>query len=128
MASLPLISIVDDDHSVRESLQRLVRSVGFAVQIFASGETFLKSESLKHTSCLILDVRIPGMNGQEIQGKLRDAHYDIPIIFITAHRNEKARLQALADGAVDYLFKPFRDQALLSAIEAALRLKVVATR
>jgi FixJ family two-component response regulator len=125
MASLPLISIVDDDHSVRESLQRLVRSAGFAVRVFASGEEFSRSECLQQTRCLILDVRMPGMNGRELQRHLRDSHCAVPVVFITAHGNEVARSQALAEGAIDFLFKPFSDEALLNAIDAALRLEAV---
>ena len=125
MASLPLISVVDDDDAVRQSLQRLIRSAGFAVKVFASAEEFLNSEHLRTTRCLILDVRMHKMNGLELQRQLRTSHDEIPIIFITAHGNETARSQALKNGAMAYLHKPFSDEALLNAIEAALSLEVI---
>lgn len=124
MASLPLISVVDDDDSVRESLRGFIRSVGLPVEVFASAEEFLNSDHICSTHCLILDVRMHGMNGFELQRQLQAIHREIPVIFITAHGNEVARSQALKDGAVDYLCKPFSDGALLNAIEAALSLEV----
>jgi FixJ family two-component response regulator len=124
MASLPLISVVDDDDAVRKSLQSLIRSVGFALNDFASAEDFLNSEHLRATRCLILDVRMPGMDGFELQRQLRVSHPEIPVIFITAHGNDTACSQALKDGAVAYLRKPFSEQALLNAIEAALSLQM----
>lgn len=124
MASLPLISVVDDDESVRESLRGFIRSVGFPVEMFASAEEFLSSNYLHSTRCLILDVRMHGMTGFELQRQLRASHREIPVIFITAHGNEAAGLQALKDGAVAYLRKPFSEQALLNAIEAALSLQM----
>ena len=124
MDSLPLISVIDDDDSVRESLQGLIRSVGFAVEVFASAEEFLQSDHLHQTHCLILDVRMPGMNGLELQRELADTHCEIPVIFITAHGNESARTQALKNGAVDYLCKPFSEDALLNAIRSTLSLEV----
>ena len=120
MVSPPLISVVDDNDSVRESLKGLIRSVGFAVEDFPSAERFLNSDHLNDTRCLILDVRMPGMGGLELQRRLVKSSRDIPIIFITAHGDEAARSQALKDGAADYLFKPFSEQALLNAINAAL--------
>jgi FixJ family two-component response regulator len=123
MSNLSLISVVDDDDSVRESLQCLIRSFGFAVEAFASAEEFLNSYSLPDTRCLILDVRMPGMNGLELQRRLAASHRETPVIFITAHGDEAARSQALKNGAVDYLLKPFREDALLHAIHAALNLK-----
>lgn len=120
MTNSPLISVVDDDASVRGSLQRLLRSVGFGVQMFASSEEFLKSGQLCNTDCLILDVRMPGMSGLELQRQLAGSHCEIPVIFITAHGDEVARLQALENGAVDCLLKPFSEEALLKAIRAAL--------
>jgi len=120
MSNLSLISVVDDDASVRESLRCLIRSVGFAVEVFASAEEFLKSDHLHKTRCLILDVRMPGMNGLELQRRLTASHREISVVFITAHGDGAARSQALKDGAVDYLFKPFREEALLHAINAAL--------
>src|SRR5215468_4433325 len=123
MSNFTLISVVDDDDSVRESLQCLIRSFGFAVEAFASAEEFLNSDHLRNTRCLILDVRMPGMNGLELQRQLVASHREIPVIFITGHGNEKARTQALKNGAVDYLLKPFGEEALLSAIYTALNSK-----
>jgi FixJ family two-component response regulator len=121
MANLPLISVVDDDDSVRESLSGLIRSVGFGVMVFASAEEFLTSDRLPDTDCLILDVRMPGMNGLELQRRLATKHFAIPIIFITAHGDEETRVRALNGGAVEYLLKPFSEEALLNAIAAALK-------
>src|SRR5215468_3349867 len=123
MSNLSLISVVDDDASVRESLQCLIRSFGFAVEAFSSAEEFLNSGHLPHTRCMILDVRMPGMNGLELQRRVAASHREVPVIFITAHGNEAARSQALNNGAVDYLLKPFREESLLNAIQAALNLK-----
>jgi FixJ family two-component response regulator len=93
------------------------------VEAFASAEEFLKSDHLRNTDCLILDVRMPGMNGFELQRRLAASHCEIPVIFITAHGEKVARSQALKDGAVDYLLKPFSEDALLRAIHAALNSK-----
>jgi FixJ family two-component response regulator len=123
MSNLSLISVIDDDDSVRESLQCLIRSFGFAVEAFASAEEFLNSYSFPDTRCLILDVRMPGMSGLELQRRLAAEFREIPVIFITAHGDGAARSQALKNGAVDYLLKPFREEALLQAIHAALNLK-----
>jgi len=123
MSNLSLISVVDDDASVRESLQCLIRSFGFAVEAFSSAEEFLISGHLPHTRCMILDMRMPGMNGLELQRQVAASHREVPVIFITAHGNEAARSQALKNGAVDYLLKPFREESLLNAIQAALNLK-----
>ena len=124
MATQPVISVVDDDESVRESLLGLIRSVGFAVQGFASAEEFINSNQLRSTACLILDVRMPGMRGPELQRWLADNHHDIPIIFITAHGDdEEARARALRDGALAYLFKPLSEEALLDAVQKALSVK-----
>lgn len=120
MCSLPLISVVDDDDSVRESLRALVRSAGFAAQVFASAEEFLNSDHLHQTHCLILDVRLPGMNGLELKRHLTASRREIPIIFITANGDETARTRALRDGALEYLFKPFNDEVLLTAIQSTL--------
>jgi FixJ family two-component response regulator len=119
-----MISIIDDNDSVRESLQRLMRSVGFAVNVFASAEEFLNSDRLRNTNCLILDVRLPGMNGLELQRHLTTTHSEIPIIFITSHEDDEVRARALNAGAVDYLLKPFNDEDLLDAIDAALKSKI----
>ena len=115
------ISIVDDDESVRESVSSLVRSAGFGTEVFASAEEFLNSAHLRDTACLILDLRMPGMSGLELQRRLSDADYRIPIIFITAQRNEGDRMQALKAGAVDFLYKPFSEKTLLKAVDTALR-------
>src|SRR5712691_6226794 len=117
----PLISVVDDDHSVRESLARLIRSVGFDVQVFGSAEEFLSTGHGRQADCLILDVRMPGMSGLELQRELSASHCDLPVIFITAHgSDEQVRTRALGAGAVDYLLKPLREEEVLRAIDAAL--------
>jgi len=121
MANHSVICVVDDDESVRESLEGLMRSVGFAVNTFASAEEFLDSDHLRNTDCLILDVRLPGMNGLELQRQLATSHSEIPIIFITSHEDDEVRARALNAGAVDYLLKPFNDEDLLNAIDAALK-------
>jgi FixJ family two-component response regulator len=118
-----VISIIDDDESVREALQGLMRSVGFAVNVFASAEEFLDSDRLHDTDCLILDVRLPGMNGLELQRQLAISHSEIPIIFITSYEDDEMRARALNAGAVDYLFKPFSTEDLLDAIDKALKPK-----
>jgi FixJ family two-component response regulator len=125
MANPPLISVVDDDDSVRESLQGLMRSVGFAVKAFVSAEEFLNWDQLRDTDCLILDVRMPGMNGIELQRHLMANHYEMPVIFITAHgsEEEEVRSRALRNGAVDFLPKPFSEDALLNAVRTALSSK-----
>jgi FixJ family two-component response regulator len=123
MSNLPLISVVDDDESVRESLSGLIRSVGFGVMVFASAEEFLASNRLLDADCLILDVRMPGMSGIDLQRQLAASHTSIPVIFITAHGDEEARVRALNGGAVDYLLKPFSEEALLKAIDTALKSK-----
>ncbi len=123
MPSSSLISIVDDDDSVRESLSGLIRSVGFRVMVFASAEEFLNSNHLSDTDCLILDVRMPGMNGLDLQRRLAASHMSIPVIFITAHGDEEARVRALNGGAVEYLLKPFSEDALLKGIDKALKPK-----
>jgi FixJ family two-component response regulator len=116
-----LICVVDDDFLLRESTTRLLRSFKFNVKALASAEEFLNSERLAETACLILDVRIPGMSGLELQHQLAADHSDVPIIFITAHEDESCRRQALQAGAVAFLHKPFYEQELLKAIDAALK-------
>src|ERR687891_2739948 len=116
-----MISIIDDNDSVRGSLQRLMRSVGFAVNVFASAEEFLDSDRLRNTDCLILDVRLPGMNGLELQRHLATSRFEIPIIFITSYEDDEVRARAFNAGAVAYFLKPFNDEDLLNAIEAALK-------
>ena len=120
MPGVLLISIVDDDDSLRNSLDNLIRSVGYRAQGFPSAEALLSSNQLHDTACLILDVRLPGMNGLELQRRIAAANWRIPIIFITSHADGDARARALEAGAVDYLYKPFREEALLNAIDAAL--------
>jgi len=122
MANHSVICVVDDDVSVRESLEGLMRSVGFAVNTFASAEEFLDSDRLRNTECLILDVRLAGMNGLELQRQLASSHSEIPIIFITSYEDDEVRARALNRGAVAYLLKPFNDEELLDAIDAALQI------
>ena len=118
----PLVSIVDDDESVRESLPDLLTELGFATQAFSSAEEFLASECIDGTRCLILDIAMPGMTGPDLQRELKLRRQDIPIVFITAHRDETIRPRMLEEGAVECLFKPFSDTALLAAITTALQL------
>jgi FixJ family two-component response regulator len=120
MSTTPLISIVDDDDSLRNSLNNLIRSVGFRVQGFPSAEAFLNANQFHDTACLILDVRMPGMNGLDLQRQLVASNCRIPIIFITSRGDGDARARALEAGAVDFLYKPFREEALLKAIDSAL--------
>ena len=120
MISVSRISVVDDDESVRESLEGLLKSVGFTVEAFALATDFLNSQALQNTDCLILDVRMPGMSGPELQRKLIASRHAIPIVFITAHGDEAVRARVLGDGAVDCLLKPFNEDALLNAVHAAL--------
>jgi FixJ family two-component response regulator len=115
-----LISIVDDDESVREALCGLLRSVGFAVNSFASAEEFLASDQLGNADCLVLDVRMPGMGGIELQRQLVASHYKIPVILITSYDDEGMRARALSGGAGAVLIKPFSEEALLNAIRSAL--------
>jgi len=116
-----VLSVVDDDTSVRIATGRLIRSVGFTVEMFTSGEEYLHLGRLQETSRLVVDVHMPGMNGLQLQSHLAAAGYLIPIIFITAIADETIRTLALRAGAMDFLYKPFRDEALLSAIDLALR-------
>jgi FixJ family two-component response regulator len=116
-----LISVVDDDESVRESLPDLLRELGFAVQAFSSAEEFLASDFLGQTRCLVLDVAMPGMSGPDLQQELARRRQKIPIVFITAHRDEDVRPRLLERGAVECLLKPFSETALLDALNAALR-------
>ena len=118
MTSL-LVSIVDDDESVRESLPDLVRQFGFAAQAFPSAEAFLASEFVNETRCLILDLAMPGMSGQDLHRELKNRRKPIPIIFITGSRDRSVRSRLLAEGGVECLFKPFSDTALLNALTAA---------
>ena len=121
IANPPLVSVVDDDESVRESLPDLLREFGFAAEAFASAEAFLASDHVRRTRCLILDVAMPGMNGPELQQELRRRGQEIPIVYITALRDENVRPRMLEQGAVECLFKPFSETALLEAVANALR-------
>ena len=123
MNKRPLVSIVDDNESVRESLPDLLQYSGFDVQAFASAEAFLESEALRETSCLILDVGLPGMSGPDLQLELRRRGHDIPTIFITAQGEQSLRPRLVARGAVACLFKPFSDTALIEAVNAAFGTK-----
>ncbi len=115
-----LVAIVDDDESVRSALQGLMEVVGLPARPFASAEEFLESGQQHQTGCLIADIRMPGMSGLELQAKLNAEHCRIPTIFITAHGDTKMRMQALRAGAVEFLAKPFDDEALLEIVRAAL--------
>ncbi len=115
-----MVVIVDDDESVRSALQGLMKVVGFPARSFASAEEFLESGQQHQTACLIADIRMAGMSGLELQAKLNAEHCRIPIIFITAHGDAKMRMQALRAGAVEFLAKPFDDEALLESVRAAL--------
>jgi FixJ family two-component response regulator len=117
-----LVSVVDDDESVRESLPDLLREFGFAVEAFASAEAFLASGHVGTTRCLILDIAMPGMSGPDLQLELIRRGHAIPIIFITAHGDAAERPRLIRQGAVDCLFKPFSEAALLRALGAALPL------
>jgi FixJ family two-component response regulator len=119
----PLVSVVDDDESVRESLPDLLREFGFATRTFSSAEEFLASDCVDQTKCLILDVAMPGMTGPELQQELKLRRKEIPIVFITASRHETVRAQLLEQGAVECLFKPFGDTAMFEALQAALKVR-----
>jgi FixJ family two-component response regulator len=116
----PLISVVDDDESVRESLPDLIREFGFSAKAFSSAEEFLESDSLNQTKCLILDISMPGMSGPDLQKLLKIRRQEIPIIFITAHVDETDRPRLIEQGAIDCLFKPFSEADLLKAVNEAL--------
>jgi FixJ family two-component response regulator len=119
-AERPLLSVVDDDESVRESLPDLLREFGFSARAFSSAAEFLSSDCVDQTRCLILDIAMPGMSGPELHQELKRRRQEIPIIFITSQRNERIRPQVLEQGAVECLFKPFSDTAMLKAVNAAL--------
>jgi FixJ family two-component response regulator len=121
MAGRSLVSVVDDDESVRESLPDLLREFGFSVRAFASAEEFLASSSVERTKCLVLDIAMPGMSGPDLQRELSLRHQDIPIVFITAHVDEAERLRILDGGAIACLFKPFTEADLEEALSAAFR-------
>jgi FixJ family two-component response regulator len=121
VVSQPLVSVVDDDESVRESLPDLLREFGFTTRTFASAYEFLASDAIGQTQCLILDIAMPGMTGFELQQELKVRRQRIPIVFITALGDEHLRPRVVEQGAVDCLIKPFSDTALLDALTAALR-------
>jgi FixJ family two-component response regulator len=122
LPKIRVLSLVDDDASVRKATARLIKSFGFTVEVFASGEEFLCFGSLRITSCLVLDVQMPGMSGLQLQSHLAAAGYRIPIIFITAYADEEIRAQALEAGAAAFLTKPFGEEALLKGIRSAVKL------
>jgi FixJ family two-component response regulator len=122
MAVQLLVSVVDDDESMRSSLPDLIREFGFAVQAFASAEEFLASDYMAETKCLLLDVAMPGMSGPDLQRELKRRRIGIPIVFMTANVDDSIRPRLLAQGAIDCLFKPFSDTALQGALRKALGL------
>ena len=115
-----MVAVIEDDESYRVAVQRLLKSAGLAVQSFGSAEAFLNSGQQHETGCLISDIRMPGMSGLELQSKLNSDHCPIPTIFITAHGDEKMRLQAMRGGAVKFLAKPFDGETLLEAVRVAM--------
>ena len=115
-----MVAIVDDDDLMRSALQGQLKSVGLPAQAFASAEEFLKSGQQHEVGCLVADIRMPGMSGLELQAKLNADQCRIPTIFITAHGDEKMRMQALRAGAVEFMAKPFDDEILLESVRAAL--------
>jgi FixJ family two-component response regulator len=117
---LKMVAIVDDDDLMRSALQGLLKAAALSSQAFASAEEFLKSGQQRQAGCLITDIRMPGMSGLELQAQLNAERCRIPTIFITAHGDEKMRMQALRAGAVEFLAKPFDDEALLESVRAAL--------
>jgi FixJ family two-component response regulator len=119
----PLLSVIDDDESIRESLPDLLREFGFDAQAFSSAREFLLSEYLDTTKCLILDVAMPGMTGLDLQQELKRRGQAIPIIFITGQKDDGIRDQAFKEGAAQFLYKPFTDTAVLDAINEALQVK-----
>ena len=116
----PLISIVDDDASLRSSLDNLLRSAGYRAQTFPSAESFLRTSPGLDTACLILDVRMPGMGGLELQQRLEASPARLPIVFVTSYVDDDVRARALDAGAVAFLYKPFREEELLDAVDSVL--------
>ena len=125
MINSPLISVVDDDESVRESLPDLIREFGFEARAFSSAEEFLPSRTIADTNCLVLDVAMPGMSGPDLQQELKLRKQSIPIVFITAQRDAATRLHLIAQGAVECLFKPFEPNDLQDALNTALRVSLL---
>ena len=120
MSSRSLVSVVDDDESVRESLPDLLRELGYEARAFPSAEDFLASDCVMETECLVLDITMPGMSGPELQQELIRRGQTIPIVFITGRRDEEQRLRLIKQGAVECLFKPFGDKAVIAALNSAL--------
>ena len=125
MSKVPVIAIVDDDESFRRATMSFIRSLGYAVLQFASAEAFLRSDRLHHADCVISDLQMPGMNGIELQNKLIVQGHHLPIIFISAFSEMRARAQALAAGAIGFLAKPFSDEELIACLNKALAAKGV---
>ncbi len=123
MGKRSLVSVVDDDESVRESLPDLLREFGFAAEAFSSAEAFLASDVVSDTRCLLLDIAMPGMSGPELQQELIRRQQEIPIVFITGQGDKAVRPRLLAHGAVECLLKPFSETALLAAVNTALRMR-----
>jgi FixJ family two-component response regulator len=121
MVKHPLVSVVDDDESVRESLPDLLRELGYSARAFSSAAEFLASDCVAETRCLILDIAMPGMTGPDLQQELTVRGQEIPIVFITAQADETVRPRSLEQGAVECLFKPFSDVALFEALNAVFR-------
>jgi FixJ family two-component response regulator len=119
-ANSKFVAIVDDDESMLDALKGLLKEAGFEARAFASAEEFLHSGEQRHTGCLIVDIRMPGMSGLDLQTRLKADNIDIPIIFITAHGDEHMRMKALRSGAAEFLAKPFDDEVLLESVRAAL--------
>jgi len=115
-----LIAIIDDDESMQDSLQDLIESTGLVAQCFGSAEEFLESDLHRRAGCVVADIRMPKMSGLELQARLKEEECDIPIIFITAHGNARMRIQAMREGAVEFLAKPFDHKLLLKTVRAAL--------
>jgi|SRR5690349_8039276 FixJ family two-component response regulator len=124
MTTPSLVSVVDDDESVRESLPDMLRQFGFTAAAFSSAEEFLASDVIGRTNCLILDVKMPGMSGPDLQRELAALGQQIPIVFVTASGDKAIRARLLSDGAVECLFKPFSETALLNALQSALRMRL----
>jgi FixJ family two-component response regulator len=117
----PLVSVVDDDESVRESLPDLLRQFGYTVEAFSSAEEFLTSGAIGRTRCLVLDMSMPGMSGTDLHRELTLRRRDIPVVFITAYGDETVRARLIAQGAAECLFKPFSETALIEALSTAIR-------
>jgi FixJ family two-component response regulator len=115
-----VIAIIDDDESMQDSLQDLIESIGLAAQCFGSAEEFLHSDLHRRVACVIADIRMPKMSGLDLQARLKEEEWNIPIIFITAHGDARMRIRAMREGAVEFLAKPFDHQLLLKTVRAAL--------